>query len=96
MVKIRQTKASQSVILLNIKFKVLFKVKVNFNVKVKVRVIVLGTHIRFPENLVKIGQALASEEVVSRVGGWWWWWWWMAVILIIMPASAKAEQFYIE
>ena len=42
MVKIRQTKALHLVILLNIKFKVLFKVKVNFNVKVKDRVMAFG------------------------------------------------------
>ena len=62
MVKIRQAKASQLVSLINIKVMVLFKVKVNFNVKVKDRVMAFGTHMRFPENLVKINQAGASEK----------------------------------
>ena len=37
------------------------KVMVKIKVKVKVRVMVLGTQIRFPENLVKIQQAGASQ-----------------------------------
>ena len=69
MIKIRPTKASQLVILLNIKAKVLFKVKVNFNVKVKDRVMAFGTHLRFSENLVKIRQAGASEKIVTKVHG---------------------------
>ena len=41
--------------------KVMEKVKVKVLVKVKVIVMVIGTPIRFPENLVKIGQGGASE-----------------------------------
>ena len=37
------------------------KMKVKVEVKVKVSFMVLGTGKRFPENLVKIGQAGASE-----------------------------------
>ena len=37
------------------------RMKVKVELKVKVRGIVLGTGIRFPENLVEIGQAGASE-----------------------------------
>ena len=44
-----------------LKVKMKVKVKVNVKVKVKLMVMVLGTQIRFPENLVKIGQAGASE-----------------------------------
>ena len=54
-------------------------VKVNFRIKVKVKgkvlVMVLGPQIRFPENLVKIRQAGASEKVIlqksrSRLRSW--------------------------
>ena len=41
--------------------KVVVQVKVKFKVKVKVFVVVLGTEVRFPENLVKIRQAGASK-----------------------------------
>ena len=43
------------------KVKVRAQVKVKGMIKVRVRVIALGTHIRFPENLVKIRQAGVSE-----------------------------------
>ena len=41
--------------------KVKAKVNVKVKVKVEVEVMVLGTQIRFPENLVKIRQAEASQ-----------------------------------
>ena len=44
-----------------VKYKVMVKVKVKVIVYVEVMVIVLGTKIRFLENLVKIRQAGASE-----------------------------------
>ena len=44
-----------------VKVKVMVKVKVKVQVKVKVTVMVVGTPIRFPENMVKIGQGGASE-----------------------------------
>ena len=40
---------------------IMVKVKVKFNFKVKIMVVVLGTQIRFPEDLVKIRKVGASE-----------------------------------
>ena len=51
-------------ILQKVKVKVMVKVKVKVKVNVKVMVMVVDTQIRFPENLVKIRQAGASEEVI--------------------------------
>ena len=47
------------------------QVKVKLKFTVKVMVMIFGTQIRFPENLVKIRQAWASELVILRVGGGW-------------------------
>ena len=48
-------------------------VKVKFKVKVKVIVMVLGTQIRFPENLVMIRHAGASEQIIlPRSRSWSW------------------------
>ena len=65
LVKILQAGALVYIILpkvkVNVKVMVKVRMKVKLEVKVKVRVIVLGTGIRFPEKLVNIGQARASE-----------------------------------
>ena len=48
------------------------KVKVKVKFKGMTKMMVLGTQIKFPENLVKIGPAGASVQVILRVagGGW--------------------------
>ena len=65
LVKIRQAGASELVILwmvkVKVKVKVMGKVKIRVMVRVKVMGMVLDTQIRFPENLVKIRQTMASE-----------------------------------
>ena len=78
------------------------KVKVKVMVSVEVMVMVLSAKIRFPENLVKIRKAGASENVcvwsgVERkawgekfVPGWWWWWWWVEDVET--KVQLKAEQ----
>ena len=66
LMKTRHSGPSEKVILqeVNVKVKFNVKVKTKVNVKVKGMVIVYGTQIRSPENLVKIRQAGASEQLI--------------------------------
>ena len=61
-VKIQLEEASQKPILTKVKIRARVKGEVKVKVKGMVMIVVLGTQIKFPENLLKIRQDLAKLE----------------------------------